>query len=376
MKEAQTVVLTGTGYGGHLTPALAVAAELRSLAPNIRVLYAAAEVARKVPRLRQRWLGAVRVFPLWEGAAGPSGAFFRLQLLTTGLRETYEFLKAVRPAAVMGCGGYGALPVVLAAILRRIPVLIHEQNVELGLANRFLSRWVTVTAVSFPPRRASRTGPRSGDMGRRVLFTGMPLPPVERMEKQSARTRMGLDPSRCCILVLGGSLGSRSLNRIVHDAFLSLGDKLASRLQVIHQTGPGMEPDPSLLYSRLKIFHRVFDFSSQLSVCMQAADFAVARAGGSTLAELRALGLPAILIPYPYANSHQMANAEAASDEGWAEVIPEGKEAPGKLTRVVEFLMDHPEELERRRNSARVASDRGVAARVLAEEVLKLVNHE
>ena len=238
--------------------------------------------------------------------------------IVRGIGEAWVLLGQVRPAAVFITGGYVSVPVAIAAWLRRIPVALYLPDIEPGLAVKALARLATAVAVSASPSLARLP------LGKAVV-AGYPVrPEFMPTARDVACSRWGLDPSDSVLLVLGGSLGARSLNAQIAEHL----ELLLGRCQIIHVCGPqdatALETRrrelPDLLQLRYLLFPYLHD---GMPDAMAAADLAVSRSGASVLGEFTVMGVPSILIPYPHAGEHQLHNAQFLTENGAAQVIPE-----------------------------------------------------
>lgn len=224
---------------------------------------------------------------------------------------------------VIGFGGYVSIPVGLAAALRRIPLVIHEQNSVPGLANRVLSRYADAVAVTYPESAAHFVHPE------RVTVTGNPVRgAVLDAQRVSGRQLLGIEQDALLLLVFGGSRGARHLN----SALVALRERLLSipRLTIIHVAGKAEAESVAASLDaaggdgqgRWRVLEYLDDMGSALAAC----DLVVARAGATSIAEITALGLPSVLVPYPYAtDDHQTTNAKALAACGAADVIADGE---------------------------------------------------
>ena len=293
MTTAMKVVVAAGGTGGHIFPGLAIAEEL---------LAAGAAVV---------WLGAGGMetglvqkhgLPLYTVPYRPPRRWWQLPLLAPAVWRAWRVLAAVRPSAVLCMGGYAAVPAGLAAWLRRLPLIIHEQNAVLGKANRLLAKFSHLVLTGFP---------NAGD----GFYVGNPV--RTQFLQAAARQR----PPRCGIrhvLVLGGSQGAQVLNDIVPEA-LALRQQAAGQLQITHQCGKGNGDAVRARYHRLSVNAAVYEFIEAVADAMAVADIVICRAGAATLAELAAVGVGAVLVPYPHAaGDHQAANAKHYSAHGAA----------------------------------------------------------
>jgi UDP-N-acetylglucosamine--N-acetylmuramyl-(pentapeptide) pyrophosphoryl-undecaprenol N-acetylglucosamine transferase len=258
-------------------------------------------------------------------------------------------LREIKPQATMGAGGYVAGPVGLAALSRRVPLVLTEADSHIGLSNRLLAPFARRVCLAFP------IDGRDGD---RYLVTGRPVP-APATDRRKARSRFGIGQGETCVLVFGGSQGARSINKAAVEAFAG------ARFRVLHAAGDRDLPDlqaPGPNYD-------LHGFIQEFGEALLASDLVVARAGGSIF-EIAAHGRPAILIPYPYATAdHQTANATYMERAGAAIVIPDAQLTPARLAQEVGHLLaDRGRLAAMARASAALAKPD--AARVIANEVL------
>ena len=246
-------------------------------------------------------------------------------LITSSLRiaastvRAWRLLAAEKPDAVIGFGGYVSIPVGLAAALRGVPLVLHEQNSVPGIANRALSRFAVAVAVTYQESASRFAHPD------RVILTGNPVrSAVLNADRDSGRRALGLRADSTVLLVFGGSRGARHLNT----ALLGLRDRLLALpgLEIVHVAGKAESSSVrAALYSAGGDGGgrwRVLDYLDDMGSALAASDLVVARAGATSIAEITALGIPSVLVPYPYAtDDHQTKNAQALVAHGAAEVI-------------------------------------------------------
>jgi UDP-N-acetylglucosamine--N-acetylmuramyl-(pentapeptide) pyrophosphoryl-undecaprenol N-acetylglucosamine transferase len=290
-------------------------------------------------------------FPLVAVEAAP----FRRALSMATLRAPFAALRAAvtcRPVvrgadAVVGMGGYVSVPVALAARRERVPLVLHEQNALPGLANRLAARWARVVALSF--LEAGRRFPRRI----RTVVTGNPVRDAilrvrEDREALGAEGvgQLGLEPGRRTVAVFGGSQGALRLNRAAVELCRILADR--SDLQILIITGPRHHDEVrSHLPATRGLLVRSAPFVERMELVYASADLAVARAGATTVAELTVCGVPAILVPYPYATGrHQEANARAVERAGGATVLLDDAATGAAVAGRIEGLLDDPATLE------------------------------
>jgi UDP-N-acetylglucosamine--N-acetylmuramyl-(pentapeptide) pyrophosphoryl-undecaprenol N-acetylglucosamine transferase len=345
---APTIVIAAGGTAGHVVPALAVADALR--AEGARVVFVGGERAERtlVPQagyeLRPIAVeGLSRTNPLKAARAALKAA--------GAVAAARRILREVRPAAVMGGGGYVAGPVGLAAVASRVPLVLTEADSHLGLSNRLLARFARRVCLAFPIE---------GRTGERYLVTGRPVPPPAT-DLAAARARFGLAEGERCVLVFGGSLGARSINEAAVEAFAD------APYRVLHAAGAR---DYDALRERVpRDGYDIRDYIGDFGEAILASDLCVARAGGSIF-EVAAHGRPAILIPYPHATAdHQTANARWMERGGAAVVIPDADLTAPRLRAEVDGLLADPARLAAM-GRASAALARPDAAQRIADELL------
>jgi UDP-N-acetylglucosamine--N-acetylmuramyl-(pentapeptide) pyrophosphoryl-undecaprenol N-acetylglucosamine transferase len=264
-----------------------------------------------------------------------------------------RILRELRPAAVLGGGGYVAGPVGLAAVALRVPLVLTEADSHLGITNRLLAPAARRVCLAFPLER------RRAD---RYLVTGRPVPPPAT-DRAGARVRFGIGPDERCVLVFGGSLGARSINEAAVEAFR------AAPYRVLHAAG---HRDHDALAARAAGLGERYDlraYIERFGEALLACDLCIARAGGSVF-EIAAHGRPAILVPYPHATAdHQTTNARWMERAGAAIVIGDAELTPDRLRAQVDSILGDPGRLAAM-GAASAALARPDAARAVAREVL------
>jgi UDP-N-acetylglucosamine--N-acetylmuramyl-(pentapeptide) pyrophosphoryl-undecaprenol N-acetylglucosamine transferase len=343
------IVIAAGGTAGHVVPALTVADELR--ASGAEVVWVGGERAEAdlVPAAGYP-LRAMRVEGL--SRTNPLKAARAVWRAVGALATAWRVLRAERPGAVLGGGGYVAGPVGLAAVLRRVPLVLTEADSHLGLSNRLLAPFARRVCLAFP---------LAGRAGERYLLTGRPVPPPVG-DRAGARERLGVPAEVKCVLVFGGSLGARSINEA---AVAGLGG--LPGVHVLHVAGAR---DYAELRDRAPADgYDLREYLIPFGDALAAADLAIARAGGSIF-EVAAHGVPAILVPYPHASAdHQTANARWMADAGAATIIRDAELTSERLRAEVEELLADPARLAGMA-SASAALARPGAAREVADEVL------
>ena len=346
---APKIVIGAGGTAGHVVPALAVADALRADGAEVAFIGGERAELELVPEAGYE-LRTLRVQPLYRKQ--PLRAARAAAVDAAALLEARRLLAELRPAAVMGAGGYVAGPVGLAAVLRRVPLVLCEADSHLGLTNRLLAPVAKRVCLAFPIEG------RDGD---RYRVTGRPIPPPAT-DRKVARERFGIGAGETCVLVFGGSQGARSINHAAVEAFAG------ARFHVLHAAGERDLPDLQAPGPHYDLRGYISDFGEALL----ASDLVIARSGGSIF-EIAAAGRPAVLIPYPYATAdHQTANARYMEEAGAAIVIPDDELTPARLAAEVGGLL-----ADQGRLAAMARASAGLAkpdaARDIAREVLAAV---
>lgn len=355
-------IVTGAS-GGHIFPAA-------SLAQSIKLLEPQAELLLMLPKRSKISLGATNYTVVYSNSPRLTLAFNRVSILSLyGLAKAFfEDLKVMldfKADIVVGFGSLDSLGMVFCAWLFRIKTVIHEQNVIAGKANRLLAKFVDRVALSFEQTIAGLKVRRE-----KIILTGNPLREAMKIvEPEIAAAHFSLKSEKFTILVVGGSQGSGKINSVFADAITTLPGK--ENLQVIHLSGKNDREALVNRYTNEKVNARVFDFFSQMQFAYSAADLVICRAGAITISELIYFSLPAVLLPYPYAYGHQMANAKVLADQSCAIIIEDAKLSGLTLKDALSGLINSPQKLSLMRQGYKKfpSSD---AAEKLALEVIKL----
>jgi UDP-N-acetylglucosamine--N-acetylmuramyl-(pentapeptide) pyrophosphoryl-undecaprenol N-acetylglucosamine transferase len=334
------IVISGGGTGGHIYPALALARYLRRRDPQAELLFVGSEEG-----LEQKIVPAagfaMETVPARGFQRNLRGLLPFSRVLWRGLSQARKILIRFQPDIVFGTGGYVSAPVIMAALLSRLPTALHEQNAQPGLANRLLAPLVERVCLSFEESRGAF--PQRS----RAVFTGNPrASEVASVERRAAQEQLGLDPSLETILVYGGSRGALRINEVVTD-FLAAGS-LPPSTQLLYVTGEIYYREVKEKLGLLPKRVRLYPYLDEMPAALAAADLAVTRAGATTLAELTALGLPAILVPSPnVVHNHQYHNARLLEKAGAALLIEEKNFNRYRLQRELKRLSGAPDLLGR-----------------------------
>ena len=337
-------------------PAIAVAQALSRKDPDVSVLFAGRRAgieAKTIASYGMRF-AAIPAEPLyteqlWRNWKLPP-------VLAAALWQSWRLIDRFKPDVVFGTGGYVSVPLIAAAGLARIPVVLQEQNLMPGRATRALARFAKRVATAYP--ESSRYLHAS------TVVTGTPV----RTEFWRRKENFPIRPRT--ILVLGGSQGAHRVNQALAGALPALLQR--PDLAIIHQTGEReidtMQSVKANLAAPLAARYEPFPFASDLADRIRAADLVVSRAGASTLSEVSAIGIPMVLIPYPYAGGHQRLNVAPYESAGAAIVIPDEEADGGRLLREVTSIIDDPVKYRKM-----VEAMRGLGRPYAAEEVVRLI---
>jgi UDP-N-acetylglucosamine--N-acetylmuramyl-(pentapeptide) pyrophosphoryl-undecaprenol N-acetylglucosamine transferase len=355
-------VLAAGGTGGHLFPAEALAVELLGRGEEVHLVGdARAEAfAEQALELQFHQVRAGRF------GGGPAHAAHALGELALGALQARRLLRRLGPACVIGFGGYPSVPTMLAALYLGLPTLIHEQNAVLGRANRLLAPRVRRIATAFPNTVELRAADRA-----RTVHTGNPVRPavlaVGRTKYKAPQRGGAIE-----LVILGGSQGARIMSEVVPPALAVLPVRLREVLRVSHQARPEDLPAADAIYRKHRIQVELQSFFADVPERLARAQLVICRAGASTVAELGAIGRPALLIPYPYAtDDHQSANARALAEAGAGWVIPQPELRPDTLALHLENLLGDQAALATAAQRA-AAFGRREAARDLAQLAIDL----
>lgn len=346
------ILVMAGGTGGHVFPALAVAHELRRRGHEVVWMGAPDSFESRTVPAQGYAMEFVQVTGLrGKGAMALLGAPLRL---LRAVMQAWAILARQRPHAVLGMGGFASGPGGLAAWLRRVPLVIHEQNAAPGLTNRLLSRLARTVLEAFP-----NTFTAAQTVGNPVRAGFAELPdPAERLGARTGRAQ---------VLVIGGSQGARALNERMPQALALM--PAALRPEVRHQAGRTLDVAQQA-YAQAGVDARIEAFINDMPAAYAAADLVVCRAGASTVAELSAAGCAALLVPYPYAvDDHQTRNGEHLVRAGAARLIAESQLTPALLAQTLGELLSDRAQLVAMAQSARGAAWTQ-ATRVIADACL------
>ncbi len=347
MADKRLIVLAAGGTGGHVFPAEALARELMQRGHRLAL------VTDRRGDAYGGALGEIDTHRIRAGGIAGKGPLAKIKSvaeLALGTVQARGLLKELKPSAVVGFGGYASLPTVMAAGFAGISTVLHEQNAILGRANRLLAGRARAIAVSFPE---SRGIPANAEA--KVTHTGMPVR-TNILDVRDAPYPTFTDDKPFNILVLGGSQGARVLSEVIPEAMGRLPEKLRKRLGITQQCRPEDLENVRGTYKRLGIDAELASFFDDVPARLAASHLVISRSGASTVAELLAVGRPALLVPYRYAvDDHQRLNAHAVDEVGAGWLIPEADFTAESLASRLQSMFGMPMILEKAAEAARKA---------------------
>jgi len=344
MNPDNLILVAAGGTGGHLFPAEALSHAL--IARGARVRLATDSRALKYGQA----FPAEAVHEIASATPTGGSPFAKAQaalMLGKGVLEAYALLGKIKPRAVVSFGGYPTVPPALAAALRGVPLILHEQNAVMGRANKFLSQRAKIIASGFP------------------VIEGLPDALRPAVLEAAALPYPDFVDGKLHLLVTGGSQGARVMSDVVPEAIALLSEAQRARLVIVQQArGEDLERVQQA-YARLHVAFEAAPFFSDLPLRMAKAHLVIARSGASTVSELAAIGRPSILVPFPHAlDADQAANAAHLAQTGAAEVMRQTGFTPQWLAQRLAQALDDPKDLTRRAQAAKSAGIPDAAERL------------
>jgi len=352
--NAPLVLLCAGGTGGHLFPAEALAHALEKRGAAIELATDARAAHFRFPARAVHLIPSATV-----RSRNPLSLARTAALLALGTARAWALIGRIRPAVVVGFGGYPTVPPLLAASLRGVPTVLHEQNGVMGRANRMLAPRVTRIATGFP--KLARLDAR---VQGKIVFTGNPVrPPV--VEAAATPYAAPATEGEFRLLVFGGSQGAHVMAEIVPAAVGQLAPEVRARLCVVQQARAEDLDEVRAAYDKLGVSADCAPFFNDLPQRIAAAHLVVSRSGASTVAELSAIGRPAVLVPLPHAlDQDQFANAGVLADAGGAIRLVQSEFTPERLAAEIARLASAPDALTRLAQGARSAGTPDAAERL------------
>jgi UDP-N-acetylglucosamine--N-acetylmuramyl-(pentapeptide) pyrophosphoryl-undecaprenol N-acetylglucosamine transferase len=366
------VILAGGGTGGHIYPAVTIAREFQRRDPKTEILFVGGKKGLESDIIPKEGFRLVTLNLAGIPRKISPKVFTAIWLAAKGMGETFKIVREFKPDLVIGTGGYVCGPMVLAATLQSVPTAIQEQNAFPGLTNRILGRFVRRIFLAYP--EAGKYFPAG-----KISITGNPIRSEEftRINREEAEKNLGLKADCINLLVFGGSQSARRINQsllpIVRDLLESF-----PKLQIILMTGTKEYDNINKIVRSLGLSRESADrlklvaYFYKIAEAYKVSDIVLARAGAISLAEITCFGIPALLVPYPYAtNNHQEFNARVLADNGAAKIVFEADLTPDILwTNLKQMLSD--DRLRRTMSKASLALSKPQAAQMIVDQLLKI----
>ncbi len=335
------IIITGGGTGGHLFPGIALATALQQKYPGCKIMFIGTQ--RQLDQKALTGFNFQRESIACMGLKG-MGLKHRMKSLFSlpiALLESWKIIRDFQPDLVFGVGGYVTGPVLLAARLRSVPTCIHEQNSHPGLANRMISSFVSRIFVSIPGEYPFPE--------RKTVVAGNPVRQeiLAAAESKQDDKRYVQEDRPLTLMIMGGSLGAHRINMLMLEVVAQLDETQKKSVQLLHQTGIADEEQVREGYAAAGIQAEVRAFFTDMASLYSRADLVLARAGATSLAELSVMGLPAVLIPYPYAaDDHQAKNAQYYVDGRGAVMYRESELDAERLGKILSQLLGDIDKLQ------------------------------
>lgn len=378
------IVLAGGGTGGHVYPAIAIGRAILAEEPDAQLLFVGTKKGLEKDVVPREGFPFVSISSGGVAGKNPLQASRNILLASAGVVQSLVFLLRFRPQVVIGTGGYVSAPVVLAAYLLRIPVLLQEQNVLPGVTTCFLSRFAREVALPFPESRQYMPD------GAKCIVSGNPVrPDLVNTTRQEAARRLGLRAEKKTLLVMGGSRGARRVAAVgvqlvslffKHPEFQMIlitgkeyyGEVLRTLEKEVESGDAGYHITEERVQPTENVV--IVPYMHDIGNALAMADLAVARAGAMTISEFLELGIPSILVPSPnVARNHQEYNARAVERRGAAIVVPEAHVSREALWTMVYDLFRNERRLEEMARAAKEASRPGAASHI-AQKAISLAS--
>ncbi|RSK33862.1 undecaprenyldiphospho-muramoylpentapeptide beta-N-acetylglucosaminyltransferase [Hymenobacter metallilatus] len=358
-------IISGGGTGGHIFPAIAIANEVRRRYPEAVILFVGANGRMEMTRVPEAGYDIVGLdIAGLQRRLTPKNLLFPIKVMRA-VRKAGKLIEKFRPDAVVGVGGYASAPVLLAATSRGIPALIQEQNSYAGLVNKLLARRVQRICVAY-------AGMEKFFPADRLVLTGNPVrTEIADGQRAEALGFFGLDASRPVLLVIGGSLGARTLNQATAAALPRL---QAAGVQLLWQTGKTYYPEAAKQAAPFAAANlHALEFVRRMDLAYAAADVVISRAGALSVSELCLTGKPSILVPSPnVAEDHQTKNALALTQQDAALLVRDA-EAGSQLYDTALALLQNPARQQQLAANIRLLAHPQATATIV-DELLKLVH--
>lgn len=359
------IIISGGGTGGHIYPAIAIANAVKELDPSVEILFVGAEgkmEMEKVPKAGYKIVGLPIVGIKRELSL--SNLMFPFKLVNS-LLKARTVIKNFKPDVAIGVGGFASGPLLMIASLMKIPTLIQEQNSYAGITNKLLAKRAKKICVAYP--NMDKFFPKE-----LIKLTGNPVRKdiLDISTKRAAAyEHFGLNPNRKTLLVIGGSLGAKTINESIEAGLKNIVD---SNYQVVWQTGKLFIDRAKAAAEKYKGLVKVSDFIYEMDLAYSVSDVVVSRAGALSVSELCLVGKPSILVPFPFAaEDHQTQNAMALVNHN-AALFVKDENAKEELTQTALRLLQDPEKQQELAKNIKTLAKPNAALEI-AQEVLALI---
>ncbi len=368
------VILAGGGTGGHIYPAVTIAKEFLRRDPQTEILFVGGKKGLESDIIPKEGFRLVTINLSGIPRKVSPKVFTALWLAAKGMAETFKIVRQYKPDLVVGTGGYVCGPMVLAAHIQGVPTAIQEQNAFPGLTNRILGRFVNHIFLAY--WEAAKFFPAS-----KISASGNPIRIEEfaKVSRDAAEKELGISPGCINLLVFGGSQSARRINQAILPNIKNLLENF-SKLQIILMTGTKEYDNINETVQSLKLSQeqqsrlKLVAYFYKIANAYKVSDIVLARAGAISLAEITCFGIPAILVPYPYAtNNHQEFNARVLENHGAAEVILEGELTPEYLLSSLDRLLQD-EKLRQKMTKASMDLSRPKAVQAIVDELYRMTS--
>ena len=358
-------MISGGGTGGHIYPAISIAQALQDMVQDVEILFVGAQGKMEMKKVPE---AGFQIVGLWisgiQRSLSAQNLMFPFKVISS-LFKAFGLIRSFKPHAVIGVGGYASGPLLYAASAKKVPTLIQEQNSYAGLTNKWLAGRVDKICVA-------HGGMEKYFPAKKLVVTGNPVRKTILLKpdlKPSAYEFFGLDSSKKTILIVGGSLGARSINEFILAGY----DRLAaSGYQVIWQTGGYYFEEMKRRVTNPSTNILLKDFVREMQYAYAVADVVISRAGALSIAELMLTGKPSILVPSPnVAEDHQTINAMALVERDAAVLVKDNEAAEKLMDSAFELIEDEDRKRILSENIKRMSHPN--SAKDIANEILKLI---
>lgn len=360
------VIISGGGTGGHIFPALSIAEELRRRFPDAEIQFVGAENRMEMDRVPKAGFPIIGLPVAGFDRKRPWRNFKVLYKLWKSMRRARRIIRNFKPMITVGVGGYASGPVLKQAQKAHVPTLIQEQNSYAGVTNKLLAKNARCICVAYP--EMERFFPEN-----KIVLTGNPVRSAlldNKMTREEAKKALGFPADRKLILVVGGSLGARTINLALADGLDRLHD---AGVSVLWQTGKNYADTSVLERANSLPGIKAVSFIDDMGVAYRAADLVVSRAGASSISELELLAKPVILVPSPnVAEDHQRKNALALSSRNAAILVLDDQAAATLVDTAIKTVQDTAMLDELSKNIARMALPD--SAKIIVDNIIEIIN--